>query len=509
MYAITKNPPLTGYVIALVTALAGWGEPALHLAFLVPAAVVVVCTYRLAERFGAEPRLATLSGLFSPVFLVSSTNVMSDTLQLAFWCAALYAWVLGFDRERAGPRWTAGVLAGLGIVTKYFAIALVPLLLAYGLARTRRLGAWALPLLVPLGMALAYELVTWRLYPELEAPLGLLSDAVLFSSSFRDDAGLGLLTRGWIGLMFAGGCVVSALFFSPLLWPRSVLALALAGGAGLVVWMSSSGVLWDATFLEIPSGWTPPWALASQGTLFALGGLAILALAASDLARERSPEAWLLFLWVVGTFAFAAFVNWINNGRSNLPLAPAVGILIARRLARREEPLATPALLAAGLPAALVALAVAWADAAFANATRDAVARIESEHMQPPGRATIFQGHWGFQWYMEEAGAQAWEYGPAVPAGVVCVLPQNNVNVWLSSLSPTVFRPLEDLQPPARYVHTMSNHVRAGFYASNQGRMPYAFGVGRQDRFLVLESKIAFEPFQPQEGVVRLRPPRR
>jgi hypothetical protein len=40
----------------------------------------------------------------------------------------------------------------------------------------------------------------------------------------------------------------------------------------------------------------------------------------------------MLMLWVLGTFVFAAFMNWTVNARSILPMTPAIGILIVRRL---------------------------------------------------------------------------------------------------------------------------------------------------------------------------------
>ncbi len=43
------NPPLTSYFIALVSLIGGWSEPALHLAFLVPAVAAVLGTYALAK----------------------------------------------------------------------------------------------------------------------------------------------------------------------------------------------------------------------------------------------------------------------------------------------------------------------------------------------------------------------------------------------------------------------------------------------------------------------------
>ena len=62
------------------------------------------------------------------------------------------------------------------------------------------------------------------------------------------------------------------------------------------------------------------------------GGLSVLAMALVDWWKRRTPESLLLALWVLGTFVFAAFLNWTINARSVLPLIPASGILIARRL---------------------------------------------------------------------------------------------------------------------------------------------------------------------------------
>ena len=60
-------------------------------------------------------------------------------------------------------------------------------------------------------------------------------------------------------------------------------------------------------------------------------GLLVFGLVIADLLKHRSAEALLLGLWVVGTFDFAGFVNWTCNGRSVLPLVPAVALLLVRR----------------------------------------------------------------------------------------------------------------------------------------------------------------------------------
>jgi hypothetical protein len=73
-----------------------------------------------------------------------------------------------------------------------------------------------------------------------------------------------------------------------------------------------------------------------QVVFWAAGGIGVLALAGADVFRRRDACSWLLALWVFGTFLFTAFFNWTVNGRSLLPMAPAVGILIARRLERHQ-----------------------------------------------------------------------------------------------------------------------------------------------------------------------------
>ncbi len=75
------------------------------------------------------------------------------------------------------------------------------------------------------------------------------------------------------------------------------------------------------------------WVIISiQLILFIAGGISTLALAIADYRRERDADSLLLLLWVVGTFWFTAYLNWTVNARSILPMVPAIGILLARRL---------------------------------------------------------------------------------------------------------------------------------------------------------------------------------
>ena len=491
MHEVTQNPPLTGYFIAVVARVLGWSEVALHGAFLLPAAVAAAFTWLLARRLCARPLEASLISLLTPVFLVSSTNVMCDTSMLACWCGSLWCWVTGFDRRRA--RWwvAASLLAALAFLTKYYGIALVPLLLAYGLLRERRLGAWCLLLLLPLVTAVGYDRLTAALYGG-----GQLVEAVVYAGGFREVAQQTLLHRTVVGLVFVGGCLLPALCFAPLLWPRAVWLAGLAVcGAGLLAWgpvSAAVGVDFQDPFTaEIFRDHGPPRALAAQFLIFAAGGVSMVALPITDVWRRRDPDAALLALWVLGTLVFATFINWVNNGRSILPVAPALGILVMRRLAPASGPDPArgvgPAL--AFATGAAVAVLVAHADYRWANGVRD-TARMLAERHLGPGHRTLFLGNWGWQYYLEQAGATAVDQENWPRRGDRLLTAHNNSDFRMPPL-PWV-RLIEQLQvEEPRHLRTMTRYV-AGFYAHNVGPLPFAWSPPRPDRYYVWEARNAF-----------------
>jgi 4-amino-4-deoxy-L-arabinose transferase-like glycosyltransferase len=480
MVEVTKNPPLGGYYIAVAAALVGFGERALHAAFLLPAAAASVATYALARRLCGRPLEASLVGLLTPVFLVSSTNVMCDTLMLAFWCGAVACWIAGFDRRRAGFHAAAAALVALAVLTKYFGAALVPLLLVYGAIRERRLGAWAAWLLVPLAAMGAFEIATRSLYG-----VGLLSDAAHYATSFEEVAPQGYSAQLLEGLAFAGGCLLPALFFAPLLWTR---------------WGTGGGLFVIAAAVLLTDGHTrplvgesfahyqwPEWALVAQIAALAVGGVSVLALAVSDVWRRRDPESWLVALWVVGTLGFAVALNWVNNGRSNLPVAPILGIAIARRLEFRVEAgqRASPArrwMVAA--PGVALALAVTWADFRWSNDVRETAVHIVDRYGQGDDRVH-FYGHWGFQWYMQELGATPINTrGATAAAGDNIVRPDDNVFVGRPDPE-TATRVQVIARPSPRFVRTVGRLTGAAFYASNMGSLPFVFGRVLPDHYEV------------------------
>jgi len=123
MWDVTKNPPLACYYLALAAGIFGWGEIALHFAFLLPAVAAIIGAYQLARRFCDHPMLAALVTLFTPVFLISGTTVMCDVPMLAFWIWAVVLWIDGTKQNDFG-RLAGGIVNHAGNVDQI--LRLVP-----------------------------------------------------------------------------------------------------------------------------------------------------------------------------------------------------------------------------------------------------------------------------------------------------------------------------------------------------------------------------------------------
>jgi hypothetical protein len=530
MWSVTENPPLGSYYLALAAGMVGWSETALHLAFLLPALAVILGTHRLARRLCDRPMAAALAVLCMPVFLVSSGTVMCDVLMLAFWVWAVVFWVEGMEREEFWRLAAAGVLIALAALTKYFGVCLIPLLAVYGWmaggatgcgcawnggtplpgplpasrgegreemigaqrrhyipasrgggmiglgssqgsteSRLTGIGLWGAGLVIPLLVICGYQWATRALYGH-----ALFSQAAVYASQMHGFLNGAKAAAGLTALSFTGGCLAAVIFLARWLWRGRVLQ-GLAGGAVLLsLAVFLEGTLWQRY------GWLEGISKLStevQMMFWTIGGVCVLALAAGDVWRRRDAAAWLLALWVVGTFVFTALLNWTINGRSILPMAPAVGILLARRLsweAAAHEDRAALWQRGRGIGwagAAILALLVAQSDFVLATAVRQSALQT-SRRYRREGQPLWFQGHWGFQYYMAEAGGIAQDKNrPGPRPGDLVVVPRDNTNLRAPD------GPGEELSfPGPRWLTTMNANIGAGFYTSEAGPLPFAIG---------------------------------
>src|SRR5580692_8404186 len=481
----TKNPPLASYYIAAAALIVGWSERALHFAFLLPALAVVLGTYRLALRFTTSPLLAAAATLLAPGFLVSANSVMCDTMALALWLWAIVFWVEGFEPQKPGYLAISAVLITLCALTKYFGIALIPLLALYSVARQRRLGSWAWYLLLPILALTGYQRWTKAVYG-----LRMITDAAHMSTGVRQARQSSALAKTLVDLSFVGGCTLPALTLAPLLWARRKLlaVVLLSGVAGFLIStgrISLGERIWPFDFYG-------HWLLVGvQLTLFIAAGFSVIAMASADAWKRRDADSLLLMLWVLGTFIFTGFVNWTINARSVLPLIPAAAILLARRVDALRAPSMRwhwqPAILAIPLAlAGAVSLWLTWADTKLADSARTAATLIEQKTIEQktqsqPG-AVWFMGHWGFQYYMESFGARAVAVNdpPRQPGDYLAVAE----SARLFEMRPEFVTSRDVIEIPVSLgITTAQSQLGAGFYSADTGPLPFAIGPVPPERY--------------------------
>jgi prepilin-type processing-associated H-X9-DG protein len=261
----------------------------------------------------------------------------------------------------------------------------------------------------------------------------------------------------------------------PLLWRKRALAVTAGGAALLAAAIVSNGVFWK-TYSTIPAGLK--LSVTIQIVFWVAGGAALLALVIHEFQKRRDAQSGLLAMWILGTFVFSAFFNWTVNARTLLPMAPAIGILLVRRYESRflspEKifPRATGFILAAG---ALLALLVTQSD--FAIAAADRLGALELHERYGTGNNVLwFDGHWGYQFYMEKFGATAVDIAhPQLKAGDILALPLNNST--LRPPDPEYSTMVDAIAVPVDgWLTTINRVCGGGFYAATHGPLPFAFG---------------------------------
>lgn len=486
MHFVMKNPPLASYYLALAANLLGWREIALHSASLVWPIAVVLGVWRLARWWTHSLPHASLAALLtvaSPIFFVSSTNVMCDTMMLALWVWAVVLWIEAIDKG-GGWRFTgAGLLIAASALTKYFGICLIPLLLVYSGVSRRRIGASIAAMAIP-ALALAwYQLRTGDMYGK-----GLLLDAFAYAKAVDTSAKEPRWTKAVIGLVFAGGCIAPVALLMTWLITRRVAAIAGVVSLAIVVLMCMK---WrdQPRFM---AGDAPDWAKLAQASVWVCVAVFAALFAFAELNRRRDAATVLLFLWLGGAWLFSTFVNWTINARTIMPMAPAIALLAVRRLsdvtanastdaASGDAPAVTSAppwrwaWALAAVPSIVLCLAVAQADRSVADAGREGVAMLMNAYSGAKPRL-YFNAHWGPQYYFQQAGVASLDWaGMRLEPGDTVLIADHNTNTWALPREALQAMPKASI-PLMPGLTTHRTRTGAGFYSDQVGPLPFAFG---------------------------------
>ena len=488
LYEFNKNPPGISYLLAAAALVVGWNEIGLHLIFLIPPALASLGIYFLAREMCARPLLATAVAVLSPVFIVSSTNLMCEPTMLAFYVWSVFLWMRGLESRNPWLFIAAGALMGFGGLVKYLVVSVIPLMFVYTLLHQRRPTRTLLYFLVPAVILLAYDMITLFLYDT-----SVLRSAVDFAMDFAASRqGSAPIRMALMNVSFMGGCFVGSFLLAPLLWSwRRVVALCAMYPVVVLLLVSYGGLTTSYLMYE---GTQIRWGYLLQLALFLTAGFHLFGMLLAEVWAKRDKESMLLLMWIAGIFLFGAFVNWTINARALLPMAPPIGILVARRFDLRHTTPINPIRVAIPLCAGTaIALAVAWGDYRFAETGR--LAAREAAALQNLPGTTWFQGHWGFQYYMEELGHRPVDmrhfhtYGEIHAAerkfkmtdigiypGDRVVDPENDANFRMGGEDEGAYITRTLSIPTSRWVTTMNQELGAGFYSFAYGPLPYYFG---------------------------------
>lgn len=490
MFEVTKNPPGVSVYLAATSLFLGLGEVGVHLALLVPAVGLVIATYLVAERYTKRPLLAALAMVATPVWLVSATTAMCDITMVCFWMWAVYFWLQGLDTGRLGQFLAAGALISAAALTKYFAITLVPLLLLVALRRRRHPYECALALFMPI-----FALLLFDVYTLLKYDLGSVQDVLIYSSNVQDAHDIDRLTQLLLGLSFLGGTTVTFLLFLPRMsnWQGWLVMLGLSTILGALC-------IQNGEFVGLPINTKEgrDWGALIHTLIFLLAAFQAIGLLVIELGSRRDEGTFLLIPWIVGTWVFASFLNWTVNARTLLPLVPALAILLARAIDRAAELRAQEAAklraqasdgaarppgiglfdaVAVALALAL-SLAVAWGDYQYAVAQRALAAEARQMFTGVTGQK-YYQGHWGFQYYLEQMGdvraTPLKTHSEFVSSRDRMVVPSNNTNIDLRARDLFIERDERSVPVPS-WVITNADRLGAGFYLGRVGN-PLPFRI--------------------------------
>jgi len=322
----------------------------------------------------------------------------------------------------------------------------------------------------------AYESWTAHLYGK-----GLLFGAVHFAGEAR--AAGRLFPKILTGFAFTGGCAFFPLAALPLLFGKRTIGFALLAIALFALLLASMKRLGAFETTGIVK-----WIVVAHLAVLAAGGLLIFALALLDFRSRRTPEALLLLLWIAGVFLFATMLNWTISGRNFLPLAPAVALLVLRRMEQRHPPPANNPFAWLLLPLALtaaLALALTWADTKAASAAKQA-AQTVARRFGSQIATVRFQGHWGFQFYMQQIGAQPLNAdSPPLRSGQIIVVSNNRLQPI--SFPPHFVQFLESYHVNKPLWLSVFDFPCSGFYSDSWGLSPFILGLGRPDDYDVFK----------------------
>lgn len=438
-----------------------------HLAFLVFPLLIFVFARQLA-RLGGLSIQSTWFLVFSPVFFVNATNLMTDVPMLAFWIGAISLSICYCETGQKRWRWLASVFLFLALMTSYQSMALLPLLGFYLFCQRRAMSDYLCVLGLPFLVFLAFLGGVYKV----SGFFPFVSSSIDYNIATEVRSGMGwmhYLHKALGSLVFLG---LGLAFATP------ILLLSLARRRLLEHLVFASILSFTLFHLGRKNGefvgYLDGEILALRCLLF-LGSLWSFQVVARFVdgfrvfLRHRTWSSYLLLptLWYLGVIAYnIAFLPYAT-ARYVLPAIPAALILLFNHPRYRPNLWREASMIALS---ALLALVMAAADYRQADADRLLAQRVLKR--VGPDQMLWFSDDAGLNRYLKAGGAKY------LPKDRIAVNAGDYVLVTRGLIHPQVLESLslvEHYQVPSWMGLTLfDTTARAGFYRSLDGLLPMA-----------------------------------
>lgn len=458
---------LVPYILAGAFKIVGGGEVALRLACLPFDIGAAAALYAIAARFLKKPLWPVLIVLASPVWVLCLPPLMAEKWLMFFALTGLWSLMRWLESRQVGWLVVSMLLSSLAVTVKHSAVFMLApaAVLLYRARRSR----WLIAMVVLVPLVAAVVDMRWLEESRYAAELYFMRQTSSPTWAERIHHLRALLA-------FSGGLALVGL-----IWPFL--------GEGSLTRPRVAAALACAAFLFLPildrPDLTPRSLDRFVGILWSWGAL----LSAQVLLgpRSRGLPGWGFWSSWICAGAALTLANWFISARSLLLFLPAATLALAAELESRLIPSVLTRTYAATFAAVLVvSLSLAWVDSVYAGAQRRFAGLVRGLALDEGWERVWFTGHWGLQYYLEEAGAAPLDEGRGgwalVREGDAVVVPSINSNIqpprngWFNVRKLAIDEGL-----PLRL---MGRHpVQAGFHSDMWGFLPYAIDGGPVEEF--------------------------
>ncbi len=470
---LVPTGPVMAWLLA-PTALAGGAEWLAHATQVVMLWLAILATVSFARQLGLQGPWPAVSGLVlvaMPAVLAMAGTAMPDVPAMALGVAGMERLVVWREKRRFSAALLAALLLGLAPLTRTHLILLLGvgtiLLLGPKLSLAALRGRYSSVL--PLVAALLITGAGYVLTRDPDPGAGNIASAAIRYSSLslsRVTGNVVALPIHWV-LVMAFGLPWLALRWRTIIQNRFVLYTAAAG------------TLISALTFAVTSHFSIALSIIAGLGIAALGDLI------SDGWRRRDSVQVALGLWLLIALPAMFYANL--PPKYLVASAPAAALLIARELASRKGLGSWLVFSITIILGTCLGIAILRADATFSNLGRRAAAELVAPNVAA-GKRVWFVGHWGFQWYAENAGARHATITPPYPSpgDLMVVSIASAVSVRVLELMDSQFpnmvlvASIEDSRPGGRL---MNKRLGAGFYSNISGYWPWVWSDSVVDQY--------------------------